>query len=50
VIYAGLSGRSPLGLPTRFALPDGRVHEIPAATAAVLQQAAADALAAAASP
>jgi hypothetical protein len=50
VIYAGLSGRSPLGLPTRFALPDGTVHEIPAATAAVLQQAAADVLAAAASP
>jgi hypothetical protein len=50
VIYAGLSGRSPVGLPASFALPDGTVREIPAATAAVLQQAAADALAAAALP
>lgn len=47
VIYGGLADRSPVGLPARFALPDGAVHEIPAATALVLQEAAEAALAAA---
>ncbi len=47
-IYGGLSGRSPIGLPARFALPAGAVLEVPAATALVLQQAAEAALAAAA--
>jgi hypothetical protein len=45
VIYGGLSGRSPVGLPARFALPNGAVREIPAPTAALLQKAAAAALA-----
>lgn len=46
VIYAGLAGRSPFGLPARFALPNGAVRDVPALTALVLQQAAAAALAA----
>jgi hypothetical protein len=46
VIYGGLSGESPVGLPARFALPTGTVLEVPAPTALVLQQAAATALAA----
>jgi hypothetical protein len=46
VIYGGLSGRSPVGLPASFRLPGGLVRHIPAATAAILQQAALQALAA----
>jgi hypothetical protein len=45
VIYGGLSGRSPVGLPASFRLPSGLVRHIPAATAAILQQAAEQALA-----
>ena len=44
-IYSGLSGRSPVGLPASFRLPSGLVRHIPAATAAILQQAAELALA-----
>jgi hypothetical protein len=41
VIYSRLSGRSPVGLPARFALPGGSVVEISAGTAALLQETAA---------
>ena len=50
VIYGGLSGRSPVGLPASFRLPSGLVRHIPAATAAILQQAAEQALAARSTP
>lgn len=40
VIYARLSGRSPVGLPTRFALPTGGVVRIPPHTAVLLQETA----------
>jgi hypothetical protein len=46
VIYGGLTGRSPIGLPARFALPNGAVRAISPATALLLQQAAAATLAA----
>jgi hypothetical protein len=41
VIYAQLSGRSPIGLPARFALPSGKVLEIGPGPAALLQETAA---------
>jgi len=41
VIYSGLSGRSPVGLPARFALPGGSPVEITPATATLLQETAA---------
>jgi hypothetical protein len=45
VIYVRLSGHSPVALPARFALPGGSVVEIPASTAALLQETAAHVLA-----
>ena len=47
VIYAQLSGRSPVGLPARFALPTGAVLEIPPESAALLQNSAAQVVGAA---
>ena len=44
VIYGGLSGRSPVGLPASFRLPDGLVRHVAPATATILQQAAEQAL------
>jgi len=41
VIYARLSGRSPVGLPARFALPTGGVVAITPQTATLLQETAA---------
>jgi len=41
VIYGRLSGRSPVGLPARFALPAGGLVEISPTTAALLQETAA---------
>jgi len=41
VIYARLSGHSPVGLPARFTLPDGNVVEIARSTATLLQETAA---------
>jgi hypothetical protein len=41
VIYARLSGRSPVGLPARFALATGGLVEIAPRTAALLQETAA---------
>jgi hypothetical protein len=45
VIYAGLTGRSPVGLPARVRLPDGSVLGVSEALAPVLQRAAAEAVA-----
>jgi hypothetical protein len=44
-IYGGLTGASPLGLPSRFTLRTGTTVEVPAAAAPLLQEAAAEALA-----
>jgi hypothetical protein len=43
-IYGGLSGASPVGLPSRLSLRGGRAIEVPAADALVAQEAAAEAL------
>jgi len=43
-IYGGLSGASPIGLPSRLSLRGGRAIELPAADARVAQAAAAEAL------
>jgi hypothetical protein len=43
-IYGGLSGASPVGLPSRLSLRGGRTIEVPAADARVAQAAAAEAL------
>lgn len=45
VIYAGLTGRSPVGLPPRVRLRSGAVVGVPDDAAAVLQRAAAEAMA-----
>ena len=50
VIYSRLSGRSPVGLPARLALPGGRVLEISSGTAALLQETAASVVAATPTP
>ncbi len=44
-IYAGLTGASPAGLPSRLTLRTGATLEVPAAKASLLQDAAAEALA-----
>ena len=46
VIYAGLTGRSPVGLPARVRLADGTIVGVSEVLAAVLQRAAAEAVAA----
>ena len=43
-IYGGLSGASPIGLPSRLSLRGGRTIEVSAAEARVAQAAAAEAL------
>jgi hypothetical protein len=43
-VYGGLSGASPVGLPSRLSLRGGRTIEVPAADARVAQAAAAEAL------
>ncbi|MEO5589609.1 MAG: hypothetical protein ABIS03_08490 [Gemmatimonadaceae bacterium] len=45
VLYARLLGKSPVGLPSRLQLRNGEVISIPAARAALLQAAAAEAIA-----
>ena len=45
-IFGGLTGRSPVGLPSGLSVPAGTVH-LPSAMAQLVQQAAADALASA---
>lgn len=44
VMYARLSGRSPVGLPREFDLPGGGSVSVPEADAAVIQEAAAEAI------
>ena len=46
VIYAGLTGKSPVGLPARLRLRSGATISIPPALAPALQHAAAEAVAA----
>jgi hypothetical protein len=50
VVYAGLTGRSPVGLPSELRLGNGRVVKIPADEAHTLQLAAADVVMPAALP
>jgi hypothetical protein len=45
VIYAGLTGKSPVGLPARLRLRTGATVGVPAALAPMLQRAAAEAIA-----